>query len=56
MNLGQYTTDLIALANDLQKVSADGTQISRIYHLALEIKTKAAELQQWATKEMEGME
>jgi len=52
MNLGYYVTDLISLANNLQKIAADGKRIEEIYQTALEIKSTASELQAWAKNEM----
>lgn len=52
MNLGQYVTDLISLANNLQKIAADGKRVDEIYQTALEIKSTAAELQAWAKTQM----
>lgn len=52
MNLGQYISDLIGLANTLQKVSADSSDPQKIYHMALEIKDSASKVQFWACHEM----
>ena len=52
MNLGQYVSDLIGLANTLQKVSADSSDPQKIYHMALEIKDSASKVQFWACTEM----
>ena len=52
MNLGQYVSDLIGLANTLQKVSADSSDPQKIYHMALEIKDSASKVQFWACAEM----
>jgi hypothetical protein len=52
MNLGYYVTDLISLANNLQKIAADGKRVEEIYQIALEVKSTASELQAWAKKEM----
>ncbi len=52
MNLGQYISDLIGLANTLQKVSADSSDPQKIYHMALEIKDSASKVQFWACNEM----
>jgi hypothetical protein len=52
MNLGYYVTDLISLANNLQKIAADGKRIEEIYQTALEIKSTASELQEWAKNKM----
>ena len=52
MNLGQYISDLIGLANTLQKVSADSSDPQKIYHMALEIKDSASKVQFWACAEM----
>ena len=52
MNLGYYVTDLISLANNLQKIAADGKRIEEIYQTALEIKSTSSELQAWAKNEM----
>jgi hypothetical protein len=45
LNLGQYTSDLISLANRLQKEAAGVNEPLKIYHLVVEIKDKAKELQ-----------
>lgn len=45
MNLGQYTTDLISLANRLQREAAGVNEPLKIYHLVVEIKDRAKELQ-----------
>lgn len=52
MNLGQHVTDLIRLANEIQKVAADGKETQRIYHLALEAKDSATYIQTWALGQM----
>lgn len=54
MNLGQYVTDLISLANQIQKVAASPNDPQRIYHLALEAKERASQIQFWACTEMAG--
>lgn len=56
MNLGQYVADLISLANEIQKVSANANNPEKIYHLALEAKDVAVHIQFWATTEMAGRE
>lgn len=52
LNLGQHVTDLIRLANEIQKVAADGKETQRIYHLALEAKDSATYIQTWALGQM----
>jgi hypothetical protein len=52
MNLGYHVTDLITLANHLQKVAADGKQTEKIYEITLAIKSTASDLQAWAKNEM----
>lgn len=52
MNLGQYVSDLIRVSNEMQKISAGARDLDRIYHLALEIKDTATQIQSWAIKEM----
>jgi hypothetical protein len=56
VNLGQYISDLIGLANTLQKVSADSSDPQKIYHMALEAKEAAGLIQAWASREMAGRE
>lgn len=56
MNLGQYISDLISTANQLQKVAADANNPDKIYHLALEAKDAASHIQFWAACEMAGKE
>ena len=51
MNLGQYVTDLISKANDLQKLSAKTDDPVKIYELATEIKDVAKALQTHVVKE-----
>ena len=45
MNLGQYTTDLITLASKLQKEAAGVREPLKVYHIVVEIKDKAKQLQ-----------
>lgn len=45
MNLGQYTADLIAKANSLQKAAASTNDPMRLYHLVVDIKDTAKALQ-----------
>jgi len=52
VNLGQYISDLIRLANEAQKVSASTNDPQKIYHLALEVKDTASKVQFWACTEM----
>lgn len=52
MNLGQYSTDLIRLANEIQKLAAGGKETQKIYHLALEAKDSASHIQTWALGQM----
>ena len=54
MNLGQYVTDLISLANQIQKVAASPNDPQKIYQLALEAKERASQIQFWACTEMAG--
>lgn len=56
MNLGQHVTDLIRLSAEIQKLSANGKEPQKIYHLALEAKNSATEIQIWAKLEMAGKE
>ncbi len=56
MNLGQYISDLIRIANEAQKVSASTNDSQKIYHLALEAKEAAGLIQAWASREMAGRE
>ena len=56
MNLGQYISDLIRIANEAQKVSASTNDPQKIYHLALEAKEAAGFIQAWASREMAGRE
>lgn len=56
MNLGQHVSDLISLANQIQKISADASNPEKIYHLALEAKETASHIQFWAVTEMAGRE
>jgi len=45
VNLGQYISDAIRIANRLQKVGADATQTQEIYQLALELREVSKEIQ-----------
>jgi hypothetical protein len=56
VNLGQYISDLIRIANEAQKVSASTNDPQKIYHLALEAKETAGFIQAWASREMAGRE
>ena len=56
MNLGQHITDLIRIANEIQKVAANANNPDKIYHLALEAKDSASHIQFWAVCEMAGKE
>jgi hypothetical protein len=56
MNIGQHSSDLIRLANELQRISADGTDYKRIYELALEIRDVSHSIRTWATSHMKPQE
>ena len=45
MNLGQYVTDLISLANRLQKEAANASDVLKLYETTSEIKDITKSLQ-----------
>jgi hypothetical protein len=51
MNVGQYTSDLIRLANKLQKEAANTDNPIKIYSTVVEIKDLARQFQDLLVKE-----
>lgn len=54
MNIGQYTSDLIRLANRLQKESANANDHMKIYSTVVEIKDTAKDFQNHLVQEYLG--